>query len=192
MATVALVLLWTILVLLAVALVIVLAPIRIRVTGQSEAPAYLRVSLGLVDGIVPDFAPIDTRRPKASKPRAGAADKKRQRGTEKSGGALTLEWSRIAKATPRLLADVVGTVEIRKLELSARFGTGDPADTGTIYGHLTPVLYGLGASRTGIDVTPDFRERRLDGKIDGDIRFTPAWLVPAGIRFAWSAFGPRR
>jgi hypothetical protein len=78
-------------------------------------------------------------------------------------------------------------VEIGILSGQARFGLGDPAETGYAMGALVPILALLSQHpRIDLRVTPDWSEAVLEGMMDGRARVTPLGLVQPLVAFALS------
>lgn len=99
----------------------------------------------------------------------------------------------LAGAGIGLMRDILGAVRIEDLFLDLRFGTDDPGETGQIYGMLTPVIFGLaGRRRFRIQIEPVFDRAVLAGRAGLDASITPAWVLPAVVRFGWAVFGPSR
>ncbi len=100
---------------------------------------------------------------------------------------------RIAQAAIRLVTELMATVRFETASLNLRFGLGDPAETGQLYGQLTPLVYSAsGCPRVRIDVEPIFDEATLTGRAALDLSVVPARLIAPFLRFGWSAFGPTR
>jgi hypothetical protein len=100
---------------------------------------------------------------------------------------------RSARAFVRLGSDVLRRIKIDAARLDLCFGTGDPAETGRVFGMLTPLIYGSAASpRMALKVEPDFDQTILKGRAELDLSIVPARLLVPAARFGWSAFGPSR
>ena len=67
--------------------------------------------------------------------------------------------------------------------MSVAFGLDDPADTGLIFGLITPAVYGLGSETCHVSVEPDFSRRRFAGQAEVELEFTPVAVVWPAIRF---------
>ena len=74
------------------------------------------------------------------------------------------------------------SVKLKRMRLRFRFGLGDPAQTGILYGLLQPVIASITsiADRREVEVEPVFNEETLEGSLELDLRI---WLfkivVPA-------------
>lgn len=97
-------------------------------------------------------------------------------------------------AARRLLRRLWRSVRLRALDLRARFGTGDPAETGRLVGLAQPALAAVAAApRTRVVVEPDWTEERLEGRVAADARVWPALVLGAALAFlatpaVWRAF----
>ena len=70
---------------------------------------------------------------------------------------------------------------------------GGPAETGQIFGMLTPVLYGVSNLRKiDVRIRPVFDQAAFSGHAAMVISVVPAMLVPPFLRFGWASFGPGR
>lgn len=82
----------------------------------------------------------------------------------------------LLRAMPRFLAAVVDRIRIDRLRLELRFGTGDPALTGQIFGWLMSLAYGVG-NPAALRVVPDFDRACLAGDADLVLRVRPVRLA---------------
>lgn len=82
----------------------------------------------------------------------------------------------ILRALPEFLVAVLDRIRIDRLHLDLRFGTGDPALTGQIYGWLMPLAYGVGAT-ADLRIMPDFDRACLAGGAEVALRVTPLRLA---------------
>ncbi|MDJ1008119.1 MAG: DUF2953 domain-containing protein [Paracoccaceae bacterium] len=85
-----------------------------------------------------------------------------------------------------LVSEVLARIRVRRLSVDGTFGTGDPAETGQIYGALTPAIYAAGAfPRAEIALRPDFERACLRGAVAAELDVVPFALVPPLARFGW-------
>ena len=63
---------------------------------------------------------------------------------------------------------------------------GDPAETGLVFGLLTPLIYGARSDTVRLDVRPDFDRLCAEGHLDAIVQITPVRLVPVALRFGWA------
>ena len=130
--------------------------------------------------------PIKSSKPKKAKPAKAS-----------KGGKRRSRWrsdpTQVVGAVVRLVTDILHCIQIETCRMDVTFGTGDPADTGHVYGLLMPVIYGPAASpRFWFNVEPDFQQAVFGGRAEFAISMIPASVLPPIARFGWSAFGPKR
>tara|TARA_R110000803_G_scaffold103884_1_gene171999 strand:- start:1220 stop:1783 length:564 start_codon:yes stop_codon:yes gene_type:complete len=176
------------LVLVLTLLVLVLAtPVKLHLAFRSRPHQRLAVRARLLGGLTPALGIYDSE---AEKPARKARARKTK---QKKGGMSVSRVRRMAAAGPDLLAGLRRPVHVETMALDAEFGLGDPAETGQLFGMLTPLIYAMPQSPAiSLAVRPNFNERCLRGAADADIRFIPFGFVPPVLRFAWRAFGPQR
>lgn len=93
----------------------------------------------------------------------------------------------VLRALPGLLAAIIDRTRIDRLRLDLRFGTGDPALTGQVYGWLMPLVYGVGgASVADLRVRPEFDRVCLAGDAEVLLHLRPVRLAGPLFRF-WQA-----
>lgn len=188
--------LWAGLGLVGLCLALVLLPVRIRIRARSTPRPWLRVDLRPLAGLAPWIAIVDSarpRRPRAAAPSPEPPRPRRARPRRRSRFRPTA--GRLIRAAPALARGILRVFRIERLHLDATFGLGDPADTGTAWGLVAPVLQavrGVARGPLSVSLVPDFDRPRLEGEVDGVIRVMPARAIPAALRFAWAAFGPAR
>ena len=92
--------------------------------------------------------------------------------------------------------DLIGllrAIHVEQLIVDADIGFKDPADTGQVYGALTPLIWAIPpTSRFSVNVRPDFDQSTFSGRLDTTLSFVPVAFVPPIARFGWHAFGPWR
>ena len=177
------------LVLVLALLVLVLAtPVKLQLAFQSRPHRRVTVRARLLGGLSPAMGIYDSEKRKP----AGPQSERKQRKKKKPGMALS-RIRRIVAAGPDLLVGLRRPVHVETMALDAEFGLGDPAETGQLFGMLTPLIYAMPQSpAVRLTVRPNFNERCLRGAADADIRFIPFGFVPPVLRFAWRAYGPER
>lgn len=109
-----------------------------------------------------------------------------------SGGSVgrMAEFARtpgLASRVVRLLLDLIRHVTIKDAYAYGALGLEDPADTGELYGVLSPLL--VTASVAGVDVRcrPDFEQPGLRGSCGGRLRVRPVAVLWSCFRFLCSA-----
>ena len=190
------VLLWALIALglvVAVLLALLAFPVRVRFEARSGPGGQVRVELGLLGGLVPWIALFDSARP--GKSRTAGPEAKKPRKKKKPGRAGRMSGRRVLRAGPGLVGGVLRQIRLERLHVAARFGLGDPAETGRLFGMLAPIAYApqwLGSKAVSVVLTPVFEVRCLSGAAEGALAVTPIRLLPPGLVFVWRVFGPGR
>ena len=88
-----------------------------------------------------------------------------------------------------VLRDVLRHIHFHHLRLYAHFGTGDPAETGEIYGKAMPFVHGSrGFVASDVVLHPEFNEVIFEGEAEAAFRVRPLSLVPPILRLAFDLF----
>lgn len=177
---------WVLAAVLAIVLAALILPLRLELRVAAEETVRWSAAVrpfGRLGPRIPlNRAPRRKKRPKTPK-------------TEKPArrSRLRSEPMRVARSAMGFVASVLRAIRIDTLRLDLKFGTGDPGDTGQIYGMLTPLIYGAGAGRhVQIDVEPVFDRAVVLGHAALDASVRPIRILWAALRFGWLAFGPAR
>ncbi|PQO24796.1 hypothetical protein C2I36_01560, partial [Rhodobacteraceae bacterium WD3A24] len=105
-------------------------------------------------------------------------------------------WRRgggFVRGVPRLIAGLLGRFHLHRVRLDGAFGLPDPAETGHVFGLLTPLIYATPpSSRIAVRVRPVFTGPHLSGEAEAVIRVIPLTLLGPAIRFGWDNIGPGR
>lgn len=147
-----------------------------RYDGQVGARVHLIWAFGLV-------------RLRLGWPRAKKSGRKREKpkGDEKEAGGRVgaiLRNRGLIRRMLGLLRDLLGCIHVRMLRLSVRLGLDDPADTGRLWGAISPLL-ALSAMVpvAQIHVAPIFSGAILEMDAKGDVRVVPLELLWVVIGF---------
>lgn len=178
-------------------LVATLATIVLGIVAALAIPVQFEVSAELTDrlrghvrlrwwfaviNVAPRAAPVATQ-PQAAvtSPKSAAAPTRRGR-----AAVAALRTQGLVPRVVRLAGDLLGRIQVRRFRLRARYGLGDPADTGQLCGTLAPVL--ALASARGLDVRclPEFTDAVLDGSCSGTIAVRPLSVLAVIIAFLGS------
>jgi hypothetical protein len=86
-----------------------------------------------------------------------------------------------------LVRRLVRTVQVRDVDVEFQVGTGDPAETGLLFGVIGPsaALVRSGFS-PNIRIEPNFAEETFEGHARGAVRVYPIKLIPPLIAFGLS------
>ena len=173
-----------------------LATIVLAIVAALAVPVQLEVSAELTDRLSGRvrlrwwFAVINlTSRATVAKKHPVAVTTPRSAVTPTGGGRAMLAALRTRGLMPRvmrLVRALLGRIHLRRLHLTARYGLGDPADTGQLSGMLAPVL--ALASARGMDVRcrPEFTAAVIDGSCSGTIAVRPLSVLAVIIAFLCS------
>jgi hypothetical protein len=118
--------------------------------------------------------------------------KRRKRGKRRKGGIGAEDALRLLRAVPDAGLTALGRIHIDALRLRATFGFDDPADTGEVFGMLTPLVYGLPAERCDFQIRPDFDRRRFEGSAELSLHLTPLSVAWPVLRLVLLFWGMRR
>jgi hypothetical protein len=182
-------LLWVLLGLIVLVVAALAFPVRVSFEAATD-PARLRVGLRVVARWMPEAIVVDTARPK--KPAKKQAKKQRVEADETPEKPPKTSWMsgerrwRMIHAVPALLRSILRVIRIEDATGALRFGLGDPAETGQVYGYLVPITV---AARGRVTLTPDFNHACFVGQ--GRVVFcvVPLRLLPPLVRFGWASFG---
>lgn len=181
-------LLWLVVALLVLLLALVMTPIKVQIRLKTAPKLRFIVIARPFGGLTPALTMTDSGQ--KAKPK-DKADKKRRK-KRKRGGRFAVNGPALITALPDLVSGLLQCFRIESLSLDGEFGLGDPADTGHLYGSLTPFIFGTAGMRnTYITLRPNFERRCLSGVAETRLSITPATLVPPILGFAWRVFGPR-
>jgi hypothetical protein len=93
----------------------------------------------------------------------------------------------LGDGVPRLLRSLRRGVRVRRMQLRARVGLGDPAETGFLVGWAAPLLaVARAAPALDLRLEPDFAREVLEGEAHGELRAFPLLVLPPLLRFALS------
>lgn len=158
-------------------------PWRIMISARSE-PAQMQLGLRVL-GLV--WWVVDTERPASGRRIRGAAVYTQRMATPKEFGRAHI--LRMLRAVPALIGGVLARVRVEVLEGRVKFGLGDPADTGQVYGYVVPISLAL---YPRVEVIADFTRACLVGEGRCVVAVVPIRVLPVLLRFGWASFGPQR
>jgi hypothetical protein len=157
----------------AAAAAVMLLSVPVRVEGRAWlAPSfdwYVRVQWA--------FARFERS---SDRPRARSPARKRRAGRAPPPRHRAPLWTERATwfRSVRLVRALAARVQLHDFNVVCTFGLDDPADTGTLYGALAPVLAAVEARHpAALVVTPGFDGARLDGRVALAARVVPLRLV---------------
>ncbi len=175
------ILLWLIGLILLLLILALVLPLRLRLSFRSDPQSRYHVTVCPFGMRLTGIRVHDSRRrapEEAQKTPKRKARKKRSRLKARTDAILTL---------PATLGQMIRAVHIDDLRIDGEFGLGDPADTGQLYGQLTPLIYG---SRAQVNLRPNFDMACLRGAADMQLRVIPIVFLWPIAGFLWRMFGP--
>lgn len=178
---------WLAIGLLALLVAILFLPIHLRLAAQSHPIGQASVQVRPFGGVCPPITVFDstrkaTKKPKPAEPRKKKAPKKQRKSGWKMRGNLLAEIR-------RLIRRVINAIHIDDLRANAEFGMGDPAETGQLYGQLSPLVHASGGH---LRLQPNFEKACLRGSGQVKIHFRIIGMIWPLTGFAWRVFGPSR
>ncbi len=175
-------------VLIALLTAVIVLPVRFRLRGQAGDKTWIRLDIQTFGGVAPAIAIFDSAKGRKEKPGKERQKKEKAAGSSRSGRSFS---NLPVRSLFGLIVDLLRQFRIVWIRGEAEFGLDDPADTGTVYGILAPLIYGGGhAADIDLEIRPDFEKSCLSGKIDTAVDVMPFRLLPPVLRFGWQTFGP--
>ncbi len=86
-----------------------------------------------------------------------------------------------------LVRRLARSVQLRDVDVDFQIGTGDPLETGLLFGVIGPsVALARSSFSPNITIEPNFVEETFEGHARGAVRVYPIKLIPPLIAFALS------
>lgn len=178
---------WFLILTLLIFAVILCAPVILGAEfDTAERPAF-RITMAVCGGLFPAFSLYEKRGEspgkKTKKPAAEKQEKKRKR------SGFVASAPDMVRAAPRFVSETAAQVKIEAMNADISFGFSNPADTGVVYGALSPFMVLFNAApAVHLALQPDFNEAAFRGRGRLAARFTPIALAPPMLCFGWLAF----
>jgi hypothetical protein len=166
--------------LLVIIALIVLLPIHVAFSWQSDPAEPSTVSVRPFGGVFPAIKVYNSVKRSKTTPKALPKRSKARRGGLVPHGDVLAE-------SVALLRRLLLAIHFDNLQLDAEFGLGDPGETGQIYGQLCPLIYATGGH---VQVQPNFTDACLRGSARAQLHFSVLGLIWPIISFGWRRFGP--
>ena len=147
---------------------------------SARFPLKLGVQRPFGAGAKPEPAPPEAPKPKRDKP----PKRRRHRAQKRRGTAKRV--GRAIRAFPRLLRRLLGVFTLDRLEVQGTLGLDDPADTGILFGVVTPLNHIPLGEKIDIALHPSFDGARLEGICAFSIRVVPVLLIWPFLAFGWT------
>ena len=101
-------------------------------------------------------------------------------------GIAVLRTRGLLRRLGRLASTLRPHMKLEEFHVRTHFGFDDPADTGVVYGFLSPMLVMARMRGLNIDCRPMFLESGLTGSAGGTVHVRPLSVLPALIAFLLS------
>ncbi len=173
--------------------VLLAVPVMLAIDAERvealKASWHIRWLFGLVDIRLPrerSSPPAPERSDVAGRPSKSAGNRRR-----KARIALAVLRTRgLARRVTRVSSDLFRRVTLEEFRLQTAFGFDNPADTGIVYGVLSPLIVLAEQRGWDIECRPMFLESGLRGVLRATIHIRP--LAVAGTLFAFLLSRPVR
>lgn len=159
--------------------IVVATPMHLRLVAEAgdrfAAEAEIRVLWGLAPRVSLKTGRHGHRVAKVlRKPRKRKPVRRQEPQEERDEGDRfsAAEVSRLLTASPEAALTALRRIHLDRLSLRAVFGFDDPADTGQVFGQLTPWVYGVPCERCDVQVRPDFDGRKFEGRAEIAVHLT--------------------
>ena len=170
---------------------VLVVPIDIELTYNNQAQNKSRTRITWLFGLIS----FDVKEIKKSKFKIKTTkplrhkEKKRKEKTDGLKSVLVLIQSKgFLRRVIRLIREIIAVAEIGRLDWHLGFGLDDPADTGRVYGMLSPAFsFMYACPRIHFSFVPLFGRMTLETKINAAIRIVPMKFVLAVLSFIFSA-----
>jgi hypothetical protein len=194
----------TIAVLLALAVALLTVPVVLMVDAERNDRLEARWRVRWLFSLVDVHASRGRPSAAASEPAGAAAPARQSRAGRWRGLRMTIAALRtrgMPRRAGRLALALCRQAKVEEFRVRAAFGCDDPADTGVVYGLLSPLLMIATARGLNLECRPMFDESGLRGAFNATVHVRPlsvagalaAFVVsPSVIRAAGSAWRARK
>ncbi|MFY0691214.1 MAG: DUF2953 domain-containing protein [Paracoccaceae bacterium] len=182
------VLFWGTVGLLSVLVLGLISPLRLMLHANSHPRPRCRIAIQPLGGACPPLRLLDTAKPRKKQKKQETQTPKRHKPRERKRWVPSPQGraGKMLSEAPALLTGLLGRVRIERLALDAEFGLGDPAETGHLYGLMTPLLFSLPGRHTRpVSLRPNFEEATLRGHVETQLCVIPVTLARPLLRFGW-------
>ena len=188
--------------LLTVAVALLAVPVVLVIDAERTDTLRLRWRVRWLFGLVE----IRSARPGHTRPSSDRSDATRSKQTTADKrwrrtrmGIAVLRTRGLMRRVARLAWRLRRQITLKEFHVRTAFGLDDPADTGIVYGVLSPLLVMARMGGLNVDCRPMFQESGLKGAVGGTIQVRPlpvagalmAFLVSPpvlrSVRAAWRA-----
>lgn len=197
MLTVLFVLLWLIAGLIVLVVILVCIPVYLTMVVKSEPVSAFCLEARLMHGSAPRLLMI-TRQWGASRQKPAEEHRSERRRahtkTKSEPQKKRRRWISqnrmlgLIRAIPQLLSETLSAIHIDRASIQGEFGLSDPADTGRIFGQISPFIYTPFNRKISVAVKPNFETVGVRGQAEAALHFTPIRLVIPTMRLLWREF----
>lgn len=162
-------------------------PLRVKVDAEYRDGLTTRWRLGWLWWLV-DLRPRRAARDGEEDARVvspASGPTRRSRRTARMSVAV-LRTPGLLQRIGRLMADLSRRATIERVQLHVAFGLGNPADTGVVYGLVSPLVIGARIHGLDVECQPLFGSTALQGTGGATLRLRPLMLVATVAAFAFS------
>ena len=195
LGTALLVVVWVLVVVLALVIVLSVIPYHLRISASSDPEPEIGVELRLLSARLPRLLSVAQPLSRGGKDGPGATPMPTAKPPKRSGKRkrpfgrrMRRAMPYLARSAPGLARDTLGRIHIDRAAVRGEFGFTDPADTGRVYGALTPLIYARIGSRLEFDLSPRFDGACARGRAEMALHLVPIALAWPAIRTLWRAF----
>lgn len=168
-ATLGLAALLAVVLMLGLVLALVALPVHVAMSAE----------VGENTGVTVEVRPFGGIGPRLRIPAGrGAAEHPRSKRTHST--ARKRRWRlprRLVRRLPGLALKMLRQIRIDRVALDLTFGTGDPADTGILFGQLAPLVHAVPGARGVVALRPDFDHEKFHLRADVALHVTPLTLI---------------
>lgn len=176
------ILLWLCVILACLVVPLIALPVRVSVSLQSDPTNRMTVLMRPIGGVFPAIPVFDSARKAPRKQRRKRPSDKRTSG--RNGRPFR---GNLLQDFPSVLGRMIRAIDFEFLRVDADFGLPDPADTGQLFGQLTPLVYG---SFGQFNLRPHFGGACLRGSAKMQFRVIPITFFWPMVGFFWRLLGP--
>jgi hypothetical protein len=177
--------------LLALLVVLLAVPLVLMIEAERDDGLRARWRVRWLFGVVEIGGPRDQPARSASVPAEEPAEaptapvEKRAPNRRRRAriGLAVVRTRGLLQRAVRLVIGVLRRVTIRNVQVQASFGFDDPADTGMVYGSLSPLLMIAQAQGLPVRCEPTFEDASLRGVLRGTVEVRPLSVANTVLAF---------
>lgn len=160
-------------------IVLLCLPLHLNLQFNSQAKPSVEFKVALLGGALSVPMKSNGKTDKSPKPKKKPSISKKRR--------AKLDIRPLLRHLPQLMSRLFNLIKFEMLRATIGFGFDSPADTGMVYGMLTPFerVFGNKTNRQ-IVLHPDFDRAKFESTGHIAARFTPITIVPPLLGFGWA------